>query len=123
MVAERLPPISTGPRVSTPQYISTCSSSGRRRSTRKIRFSASSIVSMSMTAVMKKNPMPMAVSRPAASVNSWICSRMVSMPRASGRKFSKMNVCSASTASSNTGKAVEAASTTVKNGTSDSSVV
>ena len=122
-LAERLPPISTGPSVSTPQYMSTCWGSGLRRCTRKMRLRESSMVSMSITAVTTKNAVPMAVRRPAFSVKERICSAIVSTPRASGRKFSNTNVCSALTAWSNTGNAVEAASATVKSGTSASSVV
>ncbi len=86
-------------------------------------FIASSMVRMRSTAVTAKKAMPIAVSRPAFCVKELICSAMVSTPRASGRKFFRMNSCSTAMVWSNTGNAVEMASATVNSGTSDSSVV
>ena len=81
------------------------------------------MVIISITAVTKKNTRPIAVRRPALLVNAVIWSAMVSMPCASGRKFSSRKSCSAPMVSSNTGNAVATASATVISGTSDSSVV
>src|SRR6185436_5216189 len=116
-VIDRLPPISTGPSVITAQYISTCCSIGRRRCTRNRWLSAVSMVVISITAVTKKNPRPIAVRRPALLLNVLICSITVSMPAASGSTFSSRKSCSALIASSNTGNALATASATVISGT------
>jgi len=88
-----------------------------------MRFSALSIVSMSMTEVTTKPPRPIAVSRPTLRVKELICSITVSTAGVSGSTFSRMKSCRAVVHSSNTGNAVDTASATVKSGTSASSVV
>jgi hypothetical protein len=65
----RLPPIRTGPSVSAAQYTSTPCSSGRGRATRQIWLKARSMVAISITAVIARNTMPTALSRPAFSAN------------------------------------------------------
>jgi hypothetical protein len=95
----------------------------RRRCTRKMRLSALSTVSISITAVTAKPAVPIAVRRAAFCVNELICSMIVSTAGVSGRTFSRTKSCSAPSHSSNTGKAVVMASATVKSGTSESSVV
>ena len=82
-----------------------------------------SMVIISITAVTKKNPRPIAVSLPALRVKEVTWLAITSMPRASGRKFCSTNCCSAAVVWPNTGKAVDTASATVNRGTSDSSVV
>ena len=113
----------TGQSVSTLQYMIKRWPSGRRRRTAKMRFSASSMVSMSITAVTTRKARPIAVSRPACSESPSSCSVRFSSPCASGRKFSNRNSCSVVIASSNTGNAVAAASATVSSGTMERRVV
>ena len=97
--------------------------SERRRCTRKMRFSALSTVSISITEVTTKPAMPMAVRRAAFCEKELICSITVSTAGVSGSTFSRMKSCREPIHSSNTGKAVVTASATVNSGTSESSVV
>src|SRR5258706_5551793 len=119
----RLPPTSTGPSVSTAQYISTFCSTVRRRCTRKMRLMVLSMVSISITAVTAKAPRPMAVSRPAWRENEPIWSTKRCRPGVSGSAFCSTKAWNAATAFSNAGKALATASTTASSGASDSSVV
>ena len=78
-VAERLAPTISGPSVITAQYMKMFCASERRRCTRKMRFSALSTVSISITDVTAKPNTPIAVRRPTLRVNELTWSITVSI--------------------------------------------
>ena len=122
-VIDRLPPISTGPSVSTAQYISTCCRSGRTRCTRNSRLSEMSIVSHQHhcrddeQAHADRRQAPGVLGKRRDLVRDRVDAARV------GQEVLQQEDLQRAMVSSNTGKAVATASATVNSGTSDSSVV